>query len=61
MLPVPVISLTQASDWNPIGGSRASPGAHSRCSLAVADALIIGGWILVAALLAGVARVLSRT
>jgi hypothetical protein len=47
---VPVVSLGQASDWNPSGGS-----------MAVAYALIISGWILVAALVAGVTRVLNRT
>ncbi len=47
---VPLVSLGQASDWNPTGGS-----------LAVAYALIISGWILVAALVAGVTRVLNRT
>jgi hypothetical protein len=47
---VPLVSLGQASDWNPTGGS-----------LAVAYALIISGWILVAALAAGVTRVLNRT
>jgi len=47
---VPLVSLGQANDWNPTGGS-----------LAVAYALIISGWILVAALVAGVTRVLNRT
>jgi hypothetical protein len=47
---VPLVSLGQANDWNPAGGS-----------LAVAYALIISGWILVAALVAGVTRVLNRT
>ena len=47
---VPLVSLGQANDWNTTGGS-----------LAVAYALIISGWILVAALVAGVTRVLNRT
>jgi len=47
---VPLISLGQTNDWNPTGGS-----------LAVAYALIISGWILIAALVAGVTRVLNRT
>lgn len=46
---VPVISLSQAGAWNPAGLSEA-----------VAYALIISGWILVTALVAGVTRVLSR-
>jgi hypothetical protein len=46
---VPVVTLGQASAWNPSGGS-----------MAVAYALIISGWILVAALVAGVTRVLNR-
>ena len=47
---IPLLSLGQANDWNPTGGS-----------LAVAYALVISGWVLVAALVAGVTRVLNRT
>jgi hypothetical protein len=47
---IPLVSLGQANDWNPTGGT-----------LAVAYALIISGWILIAALAAGVTRVLNRT
>lgn len=47
---VPVLSLGQGNAWNPAGASQA-----------VAYALIVSGWVLVTALVAGVTRVLNRT
>lgn len=46
---LPVVNLGQQNSWNPQG-----PGQ------AVADALIIGGWVLATALIAGITRVLVR-
>jgi hypothetical protein len=47
---LPVVNLGQQNSWNPQG-----PGQ------AVADALIIGGWMLATALIAGITRVLVRS
>jgi hypothetical protein len=46
---LPVVNLGQQSSWNPQGVSQA-----------VAYALIIGGWVLATALVAGITRVLAR-
>jgi hypothetical protein len=46
---LPVVNLGQQSSWNPQGASQA-----------VAYALVIGGWVLATALVAGITRVLVR-
>ena len=46
---LPVVNLGQQSSWNPQGAGQA-----------IAYALIIGGWVLATALVAGITRVLVR-